>query len=159
MSPVPDRSGRRRRARRRPSALAALALGVTACAPGGADGPAPLPPDPPVVTVTMSEYRFEHGRVPAGRVVFEVVNRGAIAHRASLIPLPEDFPPILEQLRGTERRPVDTLAAVANLAPGERRSVAVDLPAGRYALVCFLTNPDGSSHAVEGHAGEFRVTT
>ncbi|MDP9387484.1 MAG: cupredoxin domain-containing protein [Actinomycetota bacterium] len=132
-------------------------LGYGLLSGGAEQAAAPLPPDPPVVTVAMSEYRFDFGSIPEGRVVFEVVNEGQLAHRLSLIPLAEDFPPILEQLRGTERRVVDTLAAVATLAPGQRRSVAVDLAPGRYAFVCFVSDPDGSSHALKGHAAEFRV--
>jgi hypothetical protein len=105
----------------------------------------------------MREYRFDHATVPAGRVVLQVVNRGRLVHRMSLVPLPEELPPIDAQLHGDERRVLSTLAAIADTPPGASGSVAVDLTPGRYAFICFLTDPDGESHALKGMADEFRI--
>jgi len=105
----------------------------------------------------MDEYRFDHGPIPRGRVVFHVVNRGHVAHRMSVVPLPEDLPPIEVQLHGDDRRALSTLAAVPDTQPGDSAEVAVDLGPGRYALICFITDPDGQSHALKGMASEFRI--
>ena len=94
----------------------------------------------------MTEYQFAYDHLSKGRVVFQVVNDGQTVHRMSLVPLPEDLPPIQQQLHGDERRALNTLAAVA-----------VDLLPGRYAFICFLTDPDGQSHALKGMANEFRI--
>lgn len=117
----------------------------------------PLPSAPPVVVVTMTEYRYDYDPViPAGRVVFQFVNEGSEDHRPSLLPLPEDMPPIDEQLRGSERRAAVPFAGVATRDPGETGTFAVDLAAGqRYALICFAVAPDGESHALKGMASEF----
>lgn len=145
---------RHRRAPIRRLAGAAVAVVTAGCS---ADAGAALPPVPPSVTVVMHEYRFDHGPVPRGRVVFHVDNRGHVVHRMSLVPLPEDLPPIEEQLHGTDRRTLFTLAAVPDTQPGASGTVAVDLAPGRYAFICFLTDKDGQSHALKGMASEFRI--
>ena len=114
-----------------------------------------LPDAPPTAGVRMDEYRFEHGSIPAGRVVFRVTNVGIKRHRLALIPIPDDFPPILEQLRGSTRRAVEQQAAIPDLVPGGENVFAVDVSPGRYAMVCFVVDDDGTSHARRGMASEF----
>jgi hypothetical protein len=146
-------AGRAGGARRATLPLAAFVL-VAACA---RTSEPPLPPRPAVLDVEMREYRFDHAPVPGGRVVFRMKNVGRLPHRLSLVPLPPDLPPILEQLRGEERQVLFTLAAIAETAPGASGTFAVDLTPGRYAMICFLVDPEGRSHALEGMATEFRV--
>lgn len=137
-------------------ALAALMLAAS-CASAPARS-APLPSPPPVYRITMEDYRFAHqDELPRGRVVFRVTNAGKQVHRLALIPLPEDVPPIAEQIRGSERRSVLSLAAIANQRPGARTAFAVDLAPGRYAFICFIVDKDGGSHARKGMASEFRA--
>ncbi|HUP69602.1 MAG TPA: hypothetical protein VM142_07265 [Acidimicrobiales bacterium] len=113
---------------------------------------------PPEITLTMTEYRFELSRpVPRGRVVFRVANRGRVPHRLVLVPLPADFPPIAEQIAGTDRRNVEPLAGIPDRPPGATGAFAVDLRPGRYALVCFIADVDGRTHAQKGMAEEFRL--
>lgn len=120
---------------------------------------APLPPGPTVIPVKLKEYSFDYRQpVPAGRAVFELLNTGTVRHQLRVFLLPEDVPPIDEQLRGSERRIVEPIASVPNLAPGETASVAVDLfPGQRYALLCFIREADGMVHAQKGMASEFRA--
>lgn len=106
----------------------------------------------------MSDNLFQNpATVPAGRQVFRITNRGATNHSLVLVSLPEDVPPIVEQLRSDDRRGVPTFAKVPARPPGSDDIFAVDLPPGRYGLVCFVTDPDGVSHAAKGMASEFRV--
>ena len=117
-----------------------------------------MPPPPGSVKVRMAEYRFELAPVaPRGRVVFNVDNVGAVDHALTLIELPEDFPPLDEQLHSDMRRGVATLARVPARPPGGGSRFAVDLPPGRYGLVCFVADPDGVLHALKGMNAEFRV--
>ncbi|HWC27076.1 MAG TPA: hypothetical protein VG474_10885, partial [Solirubrobacteraceae bacterium] len=83
---------------RRAGALAGLALAAASC--GGSPEP-PLPPSASTMRVDMEEYRFVF-RAPAapGRVVLRARNTGRQEHELVLLPLPEDFPPIAEQLKG-----------------------------------------------------------
>ncbi len=133
---------------------------VASCSPktGAADSRQAVPRDPPVVVVTVTEYRFDYERFPRGRVVVRLRNAGTMEHRLSLIPLPEEFPPLDVQLRGEERRFVDTLAGTAPVPPQGAGTFAVDLQPGRYAIVCLLSGADGETHARKGEASEFRVS-
>jgi len=121
--------------------------------------PAPLPPPPAVVDITMRDYEFRYDPdIPPGRVVFRVRNAGPSAHEVDLVSLPEDMPPIDEQLRGSERRFVDAVAVMPTHQPGTSGVFAADLRPGRYALVCFLLDAEGKAHALRGMNSEFHVT-
>jgi len=115
-----------------------------------------------VVVVTMRDiggHRLDYNPViPGGRVVFKVVNAGSLPHRLALFPLPEDFPPIAEQLTGAERRPITPFAGVPDHLPGQTATFAVDLsPGRRYAMVDFGDDEDGVSLALKGMSSEFRT--
>lgn len=106
----------------------------------------------------MSDYRFEHKPVfPQGRVVIRAPNAGAVDHQLTMVALPEDFPPIAEQLRSENRRAVATVALIPRTPPGRTGTLAVDLAPGRYALICYLEDPDGQQHFAKGMSSEFRV--
>lgn len=152
------RSGRARGRRGWAGCRWLAALTVAGCGASGSPGTGELPPSPPVLSVTMDEYTFTHApTVAPGRVVVEAVNGGTVDHALTLVGLPDDMPPIVEQLRGDVRRPVVTFAEIPRQAPGRRGTFAVDLDPGRYALVCFLVDADGVTHAAKGMASEFRV--
>ena len=139
-------------------ALAVLCVVATSCVVGDRSSADPLPPAPARVAITMHDYRFEiGGPVPTGRVIFEVTNRGTMTHSLSLIALPEDFPPIDEQLRGDVRRGAPTVARVPARPPGTGSRFALDAAPGRYALVCFIADPDGVIHGAKGMNAEFRI--
>lgn len=111
-----------------------------------------------MVDVAMREYRFDY-RPPttAGRTVFRVRNAGHRAHELTLVPLPEDLPPIKTQLGSKKRRSLPPLFFLPPRGPGSSDTFAVDLPPGRYALLCFLVDSDKIAHALKGMNSEFRV--
>lgn len=119
----------------------------------------PVPPAPPEVTIALDDYQFRHPRpFPAGRVVFRVVNEGTREHELTLVPLGEDVPPVAEQIRSGNPRVVTPLARVPPRQPNQTGLFAADLAAGqRYALVCYVRNPDGQAHAALGMSSEFRA--
>ena len=140
------------------AALVPVLLGGSGCVTGDRSAAEPLPPSPPRVHVDLHDYRFEmSGDLPLGRVIVEVANRGMTAHSLTLIDLPEDYPPLDQQLRGDERRGVGTVAQVPARAPGERTRFALDVQPGRYGLVCLVLDADGLTHAQKGMNREFRV--
>lgn len=138
--------------------LVLVAVVAGACRESASPGPA-LPPAPPVVLVTMEEYGFRYDpHIPAGRVVFRFVNGGRLEHRPALLPLGEQLPPIAEQVRGTRRAAVTPFAGIPLRWPRQTGTFAVDLARGqRYAVLCFVREPDGTSHALKGMASEFRA--
>lgn len=150
--------------RRRAVAVLATALAAAAgvaCSSGQSGGAArpPAPSPAPVVTVTMHDFRFELDRdVPAGRVVFRAINAGKSPHNLTMIPLPDDVPPIAEQLRGTQRRLVEPFAGIYEREAGDTGTFAVDLAANqRYAMICSVPAEDGEPHWMKGMASEFRA--
>lgn len=105
----------------------------------------------------MEDYRFNYDPdIPSGRVVFRIHNAGDVPHQVTLFPLPEDVPPIDEQLRGEQRRFVEPFADIYERPPGDTGTFAVDLePGTRYAMVCFLEAKDGELHWRKGMVSEF----
>jgi hypothetical protein len=138
--------------------VAALGIGAGSLTSCGNERPVPRIPAA-VVDLKITEYRFDYRRpVPAGRVVFHVVNAGSAVHRVSMLALPEDLPPIMQQLRGSQRRGIVPFASIGGLAPGDANSFAVDLAAGqRYAIIDVGDGPGGRSNALLGLASEFRA--
>ena len=133
--------------------LALCAFWLGSCTPKTSS----LPSAPASLTVTMREYRFDFNRpVPAGRVVLRVENSGTVQHQLALIKLDPDVPPLEQQLRGGSRRAAPNIALILR-QPGASRTLALDLSAGRYGMVCFLRAPDGEAHALKGMNAEFRV--
>ncbi len=132
--------------------IGALVVAATGC---GGD-PAP-PPGPRYLDVAMSEFRFNvSGALRSGRTVITVRNVGQLQHEFILEELPADFPPFDQQIHSTQRRSLPTLA-LARRDPGGSRTFAVDLKPGRYAIVCFIHDPDGLTHALKGMDAELRV--
>ncbi len=142
----------------RAGVAASLTIAITACSAAGS-GIRALPAPAPEVNVRLREYSIDYDHaVPAGRVVFRVQNDGSILHQVTLLPLPEDVPPIEVQIHGTDRRSIQPLADLHPRPPGTTGAFAADLVAGqRYALVDFLRDADGHSHAFKGMASEFRA--
>lgn len=140
------------------AAAVALAVAIPGCTRARA-GSAALPGRPQTVEAHLREFSAEPapGQLRAGRVVLRAVNEGTVSHRLLVIPLPADFPPILEHLRGPNRRFVAPLAGLPSITPGQSRSVALDLVPGRYAFVCPLSDAAGQGYAAKGMATEVRV--
>ncbi len=119
---------------------------------------APLPPQPSVVTVRMTEYQFEYPTVvPSGRVLFRVTNDGQELHNLVMVPLADDDPPIKAMLADEVRTVLTPFAGIRDQLPGAEATFAVDLVEDRrYAMLCILADAQQRSHAVLGMASEFR---
>lgn len=140
-------------------AASAVSMAAASCTDAPSKQGLPRPVGPPVITVTMREYAFElSGPLPAGRVIFRMVNEGREVHRPSLLALDDDIPPIDVQVRGSERRFIPPFAGVNARLPGAKGTFAVNLePGRRYAFVCFAQAPDGQSHSIKGMTWESRA--
>ena len=143
-------------ARRRASVVVAV-VATTVLGSCGSDS---LPTSPPVVNVTMREYRFDlDGSVQPGRTVFRATNAGRLRHEMALVVLPADYPEnTLDQLRSKKRRALATRAYLPRRPPGASGTFAVDLAKGRYALMCFVTGSGGEAHALKGMTLQFKVS-
>lgn len=145
------------RFRRRHLTLIVLgpAILAGACSSESATPARPAPPDPPAVEAyTLTEFGFAGAtRIAPGRVVIRLVNEGDQVHQPALVAVPDDVPPIVEQLRGTVRRNVDPVGGVNGARPGATSSFAVDLePGRRYAFVCYAETEDPQTKEPVRHA-------
>ena len=106
----------------------------------------------------MNDFSFAHaGVVPPGPLVIRATNVGRVAHQLLLVKVPPGVRSLKEQLQGTRRRASHPVAFIPDRQPGQTGMFAVDLPAGRYGLVCFVPGPDGVPYALKGMSSEFRV--
>jgi outer membrane protein assembly factor BamE (lipoprotein component of BamABCDE complex) len=117
----------------------------------------------PVADITVKEEDFAFGmpsEVAAGPHVFEAVNGGGQPHEAVLVMLNEGatakdvaaaFAP-----GGSGQPPALPLGGSAPHMVGASGTFPVDLQPGRYALLCFLTDPaTGKAHTELGMMAEF----
>lgn len=125
---------------------------------GGGDSTA-RPPAPTVLEISMTEYRFAYeqaeGTLPRGRFVLRARNTGALEHELLVVRLPDGFSGSVSELVGS-RRALPELARERR-PPGGRLTVALDLPPGRYGLLCLLKDDGGGVHAAKGMASDLRV--
>ena len=114
------------------------------------------------VDMDLVEYSFlfDESAAQDGDVVFYVANSGAQPHEIELMKLPDGVN--AQDLRDREDVPagVQTLGLFGPLDPGESRVLALasKLDAGRYALVCYLSDPSGQSHAALGMVKDLTVS-
>lgn len=136
------------------TALGPAVLLAAACTTAAA----PFPPPPQSVSVTMREYGYDYKPpAAAGRIVFNARNAGKVDHEMVVVTLGDGIPPIAEQLQSGNRLVVPTVARLSSRKPGSSGTFALDLTPGRYALICFVKDPDGGQHAQKGMSTEFRL--
>ncbi len=106
----------------------------------------------------MGEYAFDFDPdIPGGQVVFRAHNAGSEDHEMTMVVLPEDLPPLNDQIQSEEGVGVATLAQLQDHPPGTTGSFAVFLKPGRYGMICFVRDQDGTPSALKGMNAEFRV--
>jgi len=140
--------------------LAGVAILLAAVGTGcQAAGPPSLPGRAALVDVAMHDYNFTSPPVvPRGRVVFRAANAGRVQHELVLVSLPADFPLTIDaQLHSEQRRAFPPVGLLPPRAPGRSGAFAVDVSPGRYAMICFVRDPDGRQHSLKGMSAEFRV--
>lgn len=130
---------------------------------------AELPEQPATITATddgEDEYSFEFSGLTAGTNEVRFENTGEELHHALLFPIkgdatiedvtaafeaegPPEGPPPVDFAKGTGSAVID-----ADIA----QNTTFDLEAGRYAVVCFLSDRDGGEpHAAQGMLEELTI--
>jgi hypothetical protein len=114
------------------------------------------------VIMTLRDYNFFLSRpLVAGRHVIEVRNEGTQWHEFELVQLspgktPQDVIAFIDH--GVGDPPGLPLGGVSPLSVGGTSYMPVDLPPGRYALICFLPDlKDGRQHFDHGMVQELVV--
>ena len=123
---------------------------LTACGPTKIDG-----------TLTTYTLTLSSNTAPAGKVTFHVTNTATDQNHEFVIfktDLPEDQLPLIDSGDGNGTMQINEEGAGvehideipdSDLPPGASKDLTVDLPAGRYVIVCNLVT-NGTSHYHEG---------
>ena len=101
------------------------------------------------VTVSLADFEFDAPEtLAAGETTFEVTNNGTQAHEMAVFSLDEgitteDVVAILtEEVELQGPPPFAFTGQVAVMTPGESGITTLDLEAGTFALLCFVTDPE-----------------
>lgn len=118
---------------------------------------------PNVVTVVANDYRFDAPtEIPAGLTRFVLKGAGQQIHHATIARL--DDGKTVADLQAAFKTPGPPPSWVTFIGgpnvpdPGEEANATVDLPAGNYALICFVDTPDKVPHFAKGMVHGFTVT-
>ena len=149
------------------SVLVTLAmLSVVACAPkekapaaadstAAAAPAAAAPAAPATITFHAADFRFEGpDSIPAGMVTFDLINDGTTFHHMQLVRL--DSAKTFADLQAAiaKRGPIPgwvTFIGGPNAAdPHSQSNATMNMPAGNYAMLCFVDVPGGVPHVAKG---------
>ncbi len=144
----------------------AAALGAAACTPkdqpaAAADSTAattamtPAATTPPVVTVHAADFKFDGpDSIPAGMVTFHLINDGTTFHHMQLVRL--DSAKTFADLQAAIAKPGPIPAWVTFVGgpnapdPHGESNATMNMPAGNYAMLCFVDVPGGVPHVARG---------
>jgi hypothetical protein len=127
------------------------------------------------VTVTLQDYAFVglESTLPTGPRVWHVSNKGPQPHEIAIMSTPKpltmsqwlgyltagetatpppDFPLTIDEIQQ-----IQLVAGLTALSAGQTAWVAIDLPPGNYAAICFIDSPQGEFHAAMGMIQPFTV--
>ncbi len=114
------------------------------------------------VTVSMSDYAWQVSpALTAGKHMIKLENSATQAHEMVLLLLAPgktsaDFLQWFEKQEGPP--PAKPMGGISGLAKGDVAYLPVDLPAGEYALLCFLPDvQDGKPHIAHGMVTQLTV--
>lgn len=104
-------------------------------------------------------FAFDPSLITSGNIAFEMANTGAEQHQIVIEQVPEDFD-VEAALRSEDELEGTThIGSTPPLEPGETRGIVFTdkLPAGRYVMLCFMPDKDGTQHALKGMWSEFTI--
>jgi hypothetical protein len=130
---------------------------------GGEDAPGPEAAGDNPVTVEGADYSFELGSDPTAETTgFVFENVGEEPHELFFGTIPEDadVDALLQEAAQLEGPPPDyEVVGVTFAEPGGSAGLPFEQPLepGRYLMVCFIPDAEGTPHAFLGMAEEFTV--
>lgn len=135
--------------------LAALALLAAACAPAAEEAPAA----PQAVTITTTDFAFAApDTIAPGMTTITLTNAGAQPHHIIMARLDEGKT-VDDLVADFNANPTSVPVyatwhgANSTVMPGSSSTTTINLPAGTYALLCFVPDPaDGAPHFAKGMA-------
>lgn len=110
------------------------------------------------VAVTLTEWKIEAGAVKAGKVTFDTKNGGQFPHELKVLKGSfADFPKGAGGSADEAQLAAGVLVAkIDKIAAGASAPLVVDLPAGKYSLICNIV-AGAVSHAAKGQVLDITV--
>jgi hypothetical protein len=141
-------------------ALTAVAL-LAACSPKDAPKPDSVAvqstdPQPQVVTIHANDFLFQAPtEILGGMTTFKLVNDGAQPHHLVIARLDsgktmKDVQAAFAKPGGPPPRWLVFVGGPNAPDPKGESNATLDMPAGEYALLCFVDTPDGTPHFAKG---------
>jgi hypothetical protein len=124
---------------------------------------APAAPEPTAdATVALTDYAFTtSGKLSPGKHTIKIVNNGKQDHEIEIVRLnPGKTSKDLLAWMGKPEGPPpgNALGGVAGMVKGSTAYVTVDMPAGDYGFICFLSDvKDQQPHFAHGMMKDFKV--
>jgi hypothetical protein len=118
---------------------------------------------PSVVTITGSDFAFSApDTVPAGLVTLRFLDQGQEPHQVVVMRLDSGKTMAdLQTMMAHPNAPIPAWLAfpmgVSVIAPGDSGNATALLSPGHYAMVCFISSPDGTPHLMKGMVRPFEV--
>jgi hypothetical protein len=144
-----------------PHIMKGMAKPFVVVTPAAAAAPAPEPV--PTVTMTLADYAFQlSAPLTAGKHTVRIDNAGPQTHEVAILKLKpgktmEDFQKWGETYQGEQ--PVTILGGIAGIKTGGRAWFDVDLTAGDYILICFVSDAkDQKPHFMHGMVQQFTIS-
>jgi hypothetical protein len=116
------------------------------------------------VSITARDYSYDAPEtVSTGVISFTMTNRGGEEHQAQFLRLNDGV--TLEQFGAAVQQGgpdaalglVTTAGGPNTVATGATQEVTLDMAAGNYLMVCFVSSPDGTPHIAKGMLKPFVV--
>jgi hypothetical protein len=118
-------------------------------------------------TIETTEYKFKVDGLKAGKNTIAFTNKGTMLHHVVILPFRpgktlDDLKTAFASEDQTQQPPVDfdkgVFSAVAGI--GDTIVYDVDLPAGHYAILCFMPDPGtaGPPHMMKGMLQELTIS-
>jgi hypothetical protein len=118
--------------------------------------------DPPVLTITAHDYAFEApDTIAAGPTTIRLRNSGQDYHEVDLVRLSDGhtLADVAHAMETHQDVPwAAELGGVAAVSPGGDATVAIDVPAGSYVIICGVPDAHGTAHAMKGMMRALVVT-
>ena len=115
-------------------------------------------------TIVIAAHDFAYTglpvRAPAGWLTVKMVNAGHELHMLATFSVPRGYTAssLLDSVaHGKIPAGLTEWGGPNAVAPGDTTTTTLFLPAGSYAVGCFVVSPDGKTHFVKGMMGSFDV--
>jgi uncharacterized cupredoxin-like copper-binding protein len=115
------------------------------------------------IAMTARDYTYDvPDTVAAGPATIRLANHGRELHQAQIVRLEDGktASDLVQAIRNPGPIPswVKFIGGPNAVAPGTEGSTTANLPAGHYAVLCFIPSPDGTPHVMKGMIRSFDVT-